>query len=287
MGTDARGITAITSRDNPRIKQVRALKQRKERDASGLFLVEGIRHVGEGAAADAEARGASKTPWLEYICFSQELLTSDFALALILEQAAQGLPCYSLPAELFASLAEKENPQGILAVARQHRFNLDELNTLNFAWGVALVAPQDPGNIGAILRTIDGVGASGLLLLGSSTDAYHPNAVRASMGAIFWYPTACASFSEFARWAKRNAYTVIGTSARGSQDYLTAGAYNKPLILLMGSEREGLTDEQKAACDLLVRMPMQGRVSSLNLAVATGVMLYTLLEKFSNTSPGS
>ena len=149
---------------------------------------------------------------------------------------------------------------------------------------MALVAPQDPGNIGAILRTIDAVGASGLLLLGSSADPYHPNAVRASMGAIFWYPTACASFGEFARWAKGAGYSVIGTSAHGSQDYRVEGAYTKPVILLMGSEREGLTDEHKAACDLLVRMPMQGRVSSLNLAVATGVMLYTLLEKFTQTS---
>ena len=125
MGTDARGITAITSRDNPKIKQVRALRQRKERDASGLFLVEGIRHVGECAAADADARSASKTPWLEYICFSPDLLTSDFALRLILEQSGHGLPCYSLPAELFASLAEKENPQGILAVARQRLYSLE------------------------------------------------------------------------------------------------------------------------------------------------------------------
>jgi TrmH family RNA methyltransferase len=281
MGTDAPGITAITSRDNPKIKQVRALRQRKERQASGLFLVEGIRHVGEGAAADAEARSASKTPWLEYICFSPELLTSDFARELILEQSAHGLPCYSLPAELFASLAEKENPQGILAVARQRRTSLETLNTHNFPWGVALVAPQDPGNIGTILRTIDGVGASGLLLLESSADPYHPNAVRASMGAIFWYPIVCASFSEFARWAKGSGYRVIGTSAHGSQDYRLAGAYTKPVILLMGSEREGLADEHKAACDYLVCMPMRGRVSSLNLAVATGVMLYTMLEELS------
>ncbi len=292
MGSDARGITAINSRDNPKIKQVRALRQRKERDASGLFLVEGIRHVGECAAASVEASAAagersfssagvieSKARWLEYICFCPELLTSDFALQLIQEQAQRGVPCYRLPAGLFVSLTEKENPQGILAVARQRPYSLEELNRLNFSWGVALVAPQDPGNIGAILRTIDAVGASGLLLLDSSADPYHPNAVRASMGAIFWYPVACASFSEFKRWAQANRYNLIGTSAHGSQDYRSVDSYTKPLILLMGSEREGLTDEQKAACDLLARMPMRGRVSSLNLAVAAGIMLYTMLEK--------
>jgi TrmH family RNA methyltransferase len=288
MGSDAPGITAITSRDNPKIKLVRALRQRKERDASGLFLVEGIHHVGEGVSASANAGastsvvwGESQAPRLEYICFSPELLTSDFALQLIQEQAQHGVPCYSLPADLFASLAEKENPQGILAVARQRRCSLKGLNTANFPWGVALVAPQDPGNVGAIMRTIDAVGASGLLLLDSSADPYHPSAVRASMGTIFWYPIVCAPFSEFARWAKGNGYGIIGTSAHGSQDYRAAGEYTKPLILLMGSEREGLTDEQKSACDLLVRMTMRGHVSSLNLAIATGVMLYTMLEKFS------
>ena len=288
MGSDAPGITAITSRDNPKIKLVRALRQRKERDASGLFLVEGIHHIGEGASASANASanslvvgGESQTQRLEFICFSPELLTSDFALRLIQEQAQHGVPCYSLPAGLFAALAEKEHPQGILAVARQRRCSLKELNITNFPWGVALVAPQDPGNIGAILRTIDAVGASGLLLLDSSADPYHPSSVRASLGAIFWYPIVSASFSEFAHWAKGNGYCITGTSAHGSQDYRAAEEYRKPLILLMGSEREGLTDEQKTACDLLVRVPMRGHVSSLNLAVAAGVMLYTLLEKLS------
>jgi TrmH family RNA methyltransferase len=287
MGSDARGITAITSRDNPKIKQVRALKQRKERDATGLFLVEGIRHVGEcasadteaSAAADAEANVSANAPWLEAICFSPDLLTSDFALGLVQDQARRGIPCYSLPAELFTSLADKDNPQGILAVARQRRRKLDSLNPASFPWGVALVAPQDPGNVGAILRTLDAVGASGLLLLDSGVDLYHPNAVRASMGAIFWLPIACASFREFVHWAKGYGYTLLGTSARGDRDYREASACTKPLILLMGSEREGLSDEHRAACDLLVRMPMRGHVSSLNLAVATGVMLYTLQEK--------
>jgi TrmH family RNA methyltransferase len=168
MGSDARGITAINSRDNPKIKQVRALKQRKERDASGLFLVEGIRHVGECAAASAEASAATgersfssagvmeaKPGWLEYICYCPELLTSDFALQLIQEQAQRGILCYRLPAGLFASLAEKENPQGILAVARQRRYSLEELNESNFPWGVALVTPQDPGGGGQALAGSD------------------------------------------------------------------------------------------------------------------------------------
>jgi TrmH family RNA methyltransferase len=266
----------ITSKDNPKVKLMRALRQRKQRQESGLFLVEGIRPVGEAAAASMTG---DHHPQLDFIFYSPELLTSDFALRLIDEQSERGIPCYELPGALFETLAEKENPQGILAAVREHWSDLAELSPQNFPWVVALVSPQDPGNIGTILRTIDAVGASGLVLLDSSADPFSAASVRASMGAIFWYPLVRASFSDFLVWARQNEYTLYGTSAHGAQDYRSIKKYEFPLVLLMGSEREGLTPEQRQACNQLVQMPMKGRVTSLNLAVATGVMLYDILEK--------
>ena len=263
-------MTALNSLSNPKIKQVRALQQRKQRSESGLFVVEGIHHVGEAFAAGADVK---------YVCYAPELLTSEFANRLVEEQAGRGVPCYTVAANIFATLAEKENPQGILAVVGKRSVRLAELNPDNLPWGVALVAPQDPGNVGAILRTIDAVGASGLVLLENSADPYHPSAVRASMGALFWYKVAHAGFEEFARWAKQGGYHIYGTSAYGSLDYRQVPRYERPLILLMGSERQGLSAEQAAICQALVRMPMLGRVSSLNLAVATGVMLYDILAR--------
>jgi TrmH family RNA methyltransferase len=123
------------------------------------------------------------------------------------------------------------------------------------------------------------VGASGLLLLDSSVDITHPSSVRASMGTLFWHPVVQASFEQFARWAQEHAYHVYGTSAHGSKDYQEVEAYERPRILLMGSEREGLTPAQTAYCEKLVRLPMLGRASSLNLAVAAGVMMYKMLER--------
>lgn len=261
----------ISSRSNPKIKQVRALHNRKERQATRLFLVEGIRHVGEATQAGAK---------IQSIIYAPELLSSDFAHQVIQKQSAGGVPCYAVTAEVFDSLAGKENPQGILAVVHQPQSNLDCLTREDFAWGVALVAPQDPGNLGAILRTVDAVGASGLLLLDSSVDAYHPSAVRASMGTLFWYPVVTAAFAEFAGWARGRGYHIYGTSTHGSTDYRAISSYQKPCILLMGSEREGLTPQQAVACDQLIRLPMHGHATSLNLAVATGVMLYSMLERF-------
>jgi RNA methyltransferase, TrmH family len=259
----------LTNPRNPHIKQARALQQRKVRDETGLFVVEGIRHVGEAVEAKAQ---------VEYICYAPELLESDFAYQLLEQQMAAGRHCYALAPEVFRSLAEKDNPQGILAVVRQSTAALADLHPGNFAWGVALVAPQDPGNLGTILRTIDAVGASGLLLLDGGADPAHPNAVRASMGAQFWLPVVSAAFADFAAWAKGHGYHLYGTSAHGSVDYRAVPAYARPCILLLGSEQKGLLPEQTAICEQLIRLPMQGRVSSLNLAVAAGVMLYQMGE---------
>lgn len=263
-------MTIITSRSNPKVKQVRALRQRKARQETGLFLVEGIRHVGEAVEAGVE---------IEYICYAPDLLESEYARNLVEQQCAKGVTCYAASSEVFASLAEKENPQGILAVVHQQRTALEQLHPGNFPWGVALVAPQDPGNLGTILRTLDAVGASGLLLLESSVDPYHPSAVRASMGTLFWYPIVEATFAAFAHWVKRSAYHLYGTSTHGSSDYREIDTYRRPRILLMGSERAGLTPEQAAVCEQLVRLPMLGHATSLNLGVATGVMLYAMLAK--------
>ena len=267
-------MSVITSRNNLRVRQARLLRQRKAREESGLFLVEGIFPVGEAVAA----QDASKIR-LESIFYASELLKSDFAWELIRRQASQGTPCFEISAEVFQSIAGKDNPQGILAVARRPTIRLGELNPGAFPWAVAVVAPQDPGNVGTILRTIDAVGASALLLLESSVDPFHPSTVRASMGAIFWHPLVCASFADFAQWAVKHQYHVVGTSAQGDSDYREILRYQPPLILLMGSEREGLTDEQAGICQQMVRLPMRGRTSSLNLAVATGVMLYDISAK--------
>ncbi len=268
----------ITSRSNPTVKALRALKQRKARQATGLFLVEGIKPVGEAIQACEAGLPYYR---IESLCYAPELLTSDFALDLIRQQTARGTPCHAFSAEVFATLAEKENPQGILAVARGQPTALEDLTPQNFPWGVALVRPQDPGNIGAILRTVDAVGASGVLLLDGNADPFHPASVRASMGALFWHPVVTTDFSAFQRWVERHGYTLVGSSAHGSVDYRAVDRYARPLILLMGSEREGLTPAQAGACRQVIRLPMHGRVTSLNLAVAAGVLLYDIYLKMS------
>lgn len=258
-------MTLIASTANPRIKQIRTLAQRKQREATGLCVAEGIFHVGQALAAGDVA----------YLVYAPDVLVSPFGRELVAKTEAAGTPVFSVTAGVMAAVADKDNPQGLLAVVRQRRARLAEFTPATHPWLVALVAPQDPGNVGTILRTIDAVGASGLLLLDGGVDVYHPAAVRASMGVLFHLPVARATFERFAAWTRAGGYMVVGTSAHGQSDYRTA-AYTPPLVLLMGSEREGLSAEQTAACDLLLRLPMRGRVRSLNLATAAAVFLYLI-----------
>ena len=261
-------MTLISSHSNLKIKQARALRQRKARQETHTFLVEGIRPIGEAVEAGVE---------LEAIFYAPDLLHSEFAGRLVEQQSRLGVACYPTSRDVFESIAEKENPQGILAVVRQPERRLQDLQPQNFPWGVALVEPQDPGNLGTILRTVDAAGASGVLLLGGSVDPYHPSAVRASMGTLFWHPVVSASFEEFTHWAQHYGYHIYGTSAHGAVDYRQVTTYLRPCILLLGSEREGLSQEQAAACEALIRLPMVGRATSLNLAVAAGIILYAML----------
>jgi TrmH family RNA methyltransferase len=261
----------ITSHSNPKLKEVRELRHARARRERGLGLAEGIRPVGE--ACSARSRGVT----IDALYYAPDRLKSDYALELIRREADLGTPVYDVSVEAFETIAEKDNPQGILAVVRLPELHLESLRPANFGWGVALVDPQDPGNLGTILRTVDAVGASGVLLVDGTLDPGHPTVARASMGAVFWLPVIETTYDAFAGWGRRNHYHIFGAEDDGSVDYRTVSDYPAPRILLMGSEREGLSPEQTGICEKLVRLPMRGRSTSLNLSIATGVMLYAML----------
>jgi RNA methyltransferase, TrmH family len=257
----------ITSSSNPLIKQARALRQRKARETSGLFLIEGIAHVGQAVEANWQ---------LHTILYAPELLTSEYALKLIQDIQQRGIPNQPVSISVMQSLADKDHPQGIVALAHTRHTPISELTPERFNFCAALVSAQDPGNVGTILRTLDAVAADGLLLLDGGVDLYHPSAVRASMGALFWKPVIRTTFTEFVAHAQAYGYRLIGTSTRGSVDYRSMRRDSRPTVLVLGSEQKGLSPEQTQACETLVRLPMHGRVSSLNVAVAAGILLYAL-----------
>ena len=137
----------------------------------------------------------------------------------------------------------------------------------------------DPGNLGTILRTLDAAGGKGVILLDQSTDPYDPTALRASMGAIFNLKITRSSLDDFRVWKTSNDIFMIGTDGEADCDYRQV-LYPKPLLILMGSEREGLQPEHYDMCDQVVKIPMVGRSDSLNLAVATGIMIYEVFSQW-------
>jgi len=278
------GEVLITSSVNKKVAAIRRLRGRREREATGLFLAEGIRIVVEAAQLGAGIKTLVVAP---------ELLHSDLALAIVADRRAAGTPCLEVSAEVFGSLSAKEGPQGLAAVVHQRWVDLgrtvgddgpvappDDGPVAPPLW-VALDAVQDPGNLGTIIRTSDAAGGAGVILLGDSTDPYDPTSVRASMGSLFAQRLARTGFEELLVWSRRQGYALVGTSGTVELAYdspapALAGVYGGPLVLLLGSERQGLSPEQLSACDLVVKIPMAGRCDSLNLAVAAGIILYEI-----------
>jgi RNA methyltransferase, TrmH family len=267
-------MTQITSPANDRIKFIRRLRERKAREETGLFFIEGLRIV-----AEAVQQGAP----IQTLVAAPDLLKSAYARELVIKCQSEGIEVIEVNSQVFERLSLKEGPQGLAAVVRQTFAKLEEVNFLvsdqpaSRTW-VALDSVADPGNLGTILRTHDGVGGEGVILLDQSTDPYDPSSARASMGALFSQRLVKTDFSTFARWIKQAKIPLIGTSGAAHQDYASV-RYPDPCILLMGSERQGLQESQLALCDEIVAIPMVGASDSLNLSVATAVVLYEIFNQ--------
>ncbi len=257
----------IESAANPLIKRIRALAQRKGREEAGEFFVEGIQPVWQAVEGGAA---------IVTLIVAPDLLTSEPARAMVETQRRAGMPVAEVSAALYTRIATRENPAGLAAIVRITRQGLDALTVMPDALFVALDAIGNPGNLGTILRTVDAVGGKGVILIGETTDPYHPNAVRASVGTLFRLPVVhAAAIEDVLTWCAANQVTTVTTSARATQEHWGI-TYPSPLLLMLGNEGRGLSPEIIARGDLAVRIPMQGSASSLNLAVAAGVLLYEI-----------
>jgi TrmH family RNA methyltransferase len=262
--------TRIESPANPLIKRMRALEQRKAREREGAFIVEGIQPVWH-----AVENGAA----IETLVVAPELLTSAPAREMIAQQRAAGTRIVEISASVFARVATREHPSGLAAIVRARPQSLDDLAVTPTALFVALHEVGNPGNLGTIIRTVDAVGGTGVILIGDGTDPYHPSAVRASVGTLFRLPIVQVdTVADMLAWCAAQQVAVVTTSGRAPHDYWDV-TYPAPCLLLFGNEGRGLPPDVVAAGDLAVRIPMHGGADSLNLSVAAGVLLYELLRQ--------
>lgn len=259
----------ITAFSNPLVKQVRGLREKKNRRAEGLFMAEGLRIL-------TEAREAGRLP--EILLYA-EGATHPLLAALIDVTEAAGGEAIETNADIIGKVTGKDNPQTVIGVYRMFATGLAEIDrTVAPLWIVAQ-ALRDPGNLGTILRTGDAVGAGGLILIDECADPFSVEAVRASMGALFTQRIATARWEKFLPWLRSGAGQLVGTSLQTDIDYQQPH-YSKPCFILVGNEQAGLPEGYEAECDLLVKMPMLGKADSLNAAVATAVMAYEVINQW-------
>ena len=253
---------AITSAQNPLIKRIRSIKTRKGRQRERAFWVEGLSHVLEAVQAAWEVECVVRAP---------DLLRSDEVIDCLNDLTVEER---LVSADVFERISDRDGPVGLGAIVRTRDLSLGGLEVNGSSLIIVLIEPQDPGNLGTILRTAYCAGSSGVVLVGTSADLYDSRAVRASMGALFRLPVAReARVDGFIEWCKNQSISLIGTSARGTASYREVD-YQLPAGIVMGNEQKGMPDEVKAACTQLVSIPMQGTLRSLNLSAATAVVLY-------------
>lgn len=258
-------MKAVTSLANPTVKAVRALHLRKAREETGLFVAEGLKAV-------LEAVDLGHAPAI--------LMHGKDAASPLLQRAIDATlsdngGVVEVTHDILAKVSRRDNPQAVVGVFRQVFAALSD-SIAEAPVSVALHRVRDPGNLGTIIRTADAAGCGAVILVGECCDPYSVEAVRATMGSIFAVPLIKATESEFAEWRQGWPGSVVGTLLTAETDHRRA-AYARPSLILMGNEQQGLPPEMAALCDLNVKIPMLGRADSLNLAVATGIMIYAAL----------
>lgn len=258
-------VKEVTSLANPIIKDIKALSLKKSRDESRTFLAEGLKLV-----IDALDRGWAIRTLVYAKAGKGKPLVEKVAARTV---AAGGL-VLEVSEKVMSSITRRENPQMVAAVFEQRWTALKDIQPKGSETWIALDRVRDPGNLGTIIRTADATGASGVILVGDCTDPFSMETVRATMGSMFALPLVKTTPADFLKWKKTVDARLVATHLAGAVDYRTIDYKSKPVILMMGNEQSGLPDELAQAADKLARIPQVGMADSLNLAVATGVMLF-------------
>ncbi len=258
-------VKEVTSLANPIIKDIKALSLKKARDESRTFMAEGLKLV-----IDALDRGWA----IRTLVYAKAGKGKPMVEKVAARTVAAGGLVLEVSEKVMSSITRRENPQMVAAVFEQRWTALKDVQPKGSETWIALDRVRDPGNLGTIIRTADAAGASGVILVGDCTDPFSLETVRATMGSMFALPLVKTTPADFLKWKKSVDARLVATHLAGAVDYRTIDYKSKPVILMMGNEQSGLPDDLALAADKLARIPQVGMADSLNLAVATGVMLF-------------
>lgn len=258
-------VKEVTSLTNPIIKDIKLLAQKKHRDETRSFMAEGLKLV-----IDALDLG-----WkIKTLIYAKATKGKPHVEQVAAKTFARGGLVLEVSEKVLSTITRRDNPQMVVGIFEQRYRALKEIRPQLGETYVALDRVRDPGNLGTIIRTADAAGAAGIILIGETTDPFSLETVRATMGSVFAMPVVRTSADDFVKWQKQAGVKVVATHLAGSVDYRTIDYKSKPVVLLMGNEQAGLPEELAREAGALARIPQAGRADSLNLAIATGIMLF-------------
>lgn len=255
------------------VKQVAHLRDRHERDKSGLFLVEGYREILRATDAGWKINTLLTCP---------SLFLGTNERALIQRLSTSGAEIITCAEKMFHKMSYRDRPDGLLAIAPQKNLSLEAFEQLRakdqIPFYVVAEAIEKPGNLGTILRSSDAVGVSGLIICDRCTDIYNPNVVRASVGTLFAVPIVDAKGEEALHWLKKQGIAILAATPQAELEF-TQADLARPLAIAVGTEQLGLSRRWMEQADVQVRIPMNGVADSLNVAMATTLLLYEVLRQ--------
>ncbi len=252
----------VTSAQNPKIKDLLALQEKsKERRKKGLFVVEGRRELLHCIEAGYE-------PYTIFIC-PEIISRADF------DEITSICRCnfIEIPGQLYDKVAYRGGTEGVIAEIRCKEMSLEALELKENPLIVVLESVEKPGNLGAVLRSADAAGADAVIVCDPLTDMYNPNLIRSSIGAIFTVPIAAASSEETIKWLKDNKIKIFTAQLQDSEWYYDTDMKGGTAVI-MGTEATGLTDVWRQAADAHIKIPMLGRLDSLNVSVSAAILLF-------------
>jgi RNA methyltransferase, TrmH family len=253
----------ITSLTNPRVKKVVKLRDRRTRDNTGLFLIEGYRELLRAIDGGVE---------VEELFISREFFLGDNEDSLIKSCSCQVFECEK---SVFKKISYRDRPDGLLAVAKQRQCVLENYKN---PFIVVAEAIEKPGNLGTILRSADGAGVDAVIVCDRCTDVHNPNVVRASVGTLFTLPVVEMSSEDAMKWLRDHGVKIIAATPSTDNIY-TDTDLTGPVAVVVGTEQYGLTDLWMDKSDCKIKIPMLGYADSLNVATATTLLLYEVLRQ--------
>ncbi len=256
----------ITSLQNPKVKAVVSLRERREREKSHLFLIEGYREIKRAVIAKRQ---------IETLFICPELFLGENEEELIRESNAQVLECSK---EVFAKISYRDRPDGLLAIAPQMHLSLSDLRFKENSFLLIAESIEKPGNLGTILRSSDAVGVDSVIVCDPTTDIHNPNVVRSSVGTLFTVPVLEADGEETLLFLKKNKIAIVAATPHAKEEF-TKVDLRGPVAIVVGTEQYGLSPRWMESADILVRIPMRGVADSLNVASATTLLLYEVLRQ--------